>query len=163
MAVFPSSFLNPLLAPGVPHSACREIGILLELRELGHPNVVSMLDVQIDVEERQLGLILEWAEFDLSSIIQHHRDRNQALPYQMVRGIMWQLLDATDFVHSHWILHRDIKVSRFLFFCCSAHLPSLSSLKMFSLRATVLLSLLILVWLAFFVLRRSLCMKWIVL
>ncbi len=100
--------------PGVPHNAVREIGLLRELR---HPHIVNLLDVIILPEQQQVSLVLEWAEYDLKGVLDEHlkyeRDPQQrglaVLPLAMVRAIMYQLLDATEYIHSQWTMHRDIK------------------------------------------------------
>ncbi len=93
---------------GVPQSAVREISLL---RELHHPHIVNLLEVIVSPEKQKVRLVLEWAEYDLLGVLhKHHCDPQQrGLPLAMVRAIMYQLLDATEYVHSQWIMHRDIK------------------------------------------------------
>jgi serine/threonine protein kinase len=99
---------------GVPHNAVREIGLLRELR---HPHIVNLLDVVISPEEQKVSLVLEWAEYDLLGVLDLHSRCESAantrhlavLPVSMIRAIMFQLLDATEYIHSQWAMHRDIK------------------------------------------------------
>ena len=109
--------------PGVPQNACREIGLL---RELKHPHIVNLLDVLIDAQKQRVSMVLEWADYDLHDVISQHRKRECeatteqmmaqfVIPLQMIRLIMYQLLDATEYIHSQWVMHRDIKLRSFLF------------------------------------------------
>ncbi len=50
---------------GVPHNACREIGMLKELR---HANVVELLEVVVNVKDMELNVVLDWADFDLRCV-----------------------------------------------------------------------------------------------
>jgi serine/threonine protein kinase len=55
---------------GVPHNACREIGIL---RELKHENIVNLVEVLINPDKQMVSMVLEWAEYDLKGIIDRVR------------------------------------------------------------------------------------------
>jgi serine/threonine-protein kinase prk1 len=39
----------------------------------------------------------------------------------MIRSILWQLLHATAYLHSRWIMHRDIKPTNILIFDNTSH------------------------------------------
>ena len=39
----------------------------------------------------------------------------------MIRSILWQLLQATAYLHSRWIMHRDIKPTNILIFDNTSH------------------------------------------
>jgi len=47
---------------GVPSTALREISIL---KELDHPNIVRLLDVEHSQQPQRLYLVFEWLEQDL--------------------------------------------------------------------------------------------------
>jgi cyclin-dependent kinase 8/11 len=56
----------------VSPTAIREIGLLRELR---HPNVVSLEAVHISRPDASISLAFDYAEHDLYEMIWHHRDR----------------------------------------------------------------------------------------
>jgi cyclin-dependent kinase 8/11 len=114
-------FVKPKKEPGVPHDAIREIGIL---RELNHPHIVNLLEVLIDSKKQKIAMVLELSNFDLQGILTRHREHEKVLagqykaraflPLPMIKMIMYQLLDATDYLHSQWVMHRDIKPANIL-------------------------------------------------
>lgn len=113
--------VKPGHGTGVPLNACREIGML---RELSHPHIVNLLNVIINSETKAISLVLEWAEYDLKVILGRHMLEEKAahalgrqqgmIPLSMTRAIMFQLLDATEYLHANWVFHRDIKPANVL-------------------------------------------------
>ena len=55
---------------GISMSACREIALL---RELEHPNVISLQRVFLNHADRKVWLLFDYAEHDLWHIIKYHR------------------------------------------------------------------------------------------
>ena len=45
------------------------------------------------------------------TIIKKHRDEKTFLPEAMVRSSMWQMLNGLHYIHSNWVIHRDMKPS----------------------------------------------------
>ncbi|XP_040211731.1 serine/threonine-protein kinase 36 isoform X2 [Rana temporaria] len=83
----------------------REIQIM---RDLCHPNIVRMLD---SVEtEREVVVVTEYAEGELFQILED--DGN--LSEDLVRDVSGQLVSALYYLHSHRILHRDMKPQNIL-------------------------------------------------
>ncbi|XP_067112759.1 serine/threonine-protein kinase 36 [Osmerus mordax] len=83
----------------------REIDIMKGLR---HPNIVLLLD---SVEtEREVVVVTEYAEGELFQILED--DGN--LPESQVAEIAHQLVSALYYLHSHRILHRDMKPQNIL-------------------------------------------------
>lgn len=112
-------------------TAIREIGLL---RELHHENIIKLVEVLVKATDKySLSIVFEYAEFDLfvcpyfvlrtfalslvhvcihqQSIIKKHRDEKTFLPEQMVRSSMWQMLNGLHYIHSNWVIHRDMKPS----------------------------------------------------
>lgn len=91
---------------GVPSSSLREIGLLKDLK---HPNVLRLLDVQIS--ETSLYLVFEHLDLDLKKLL----DRNKnGLPQQLVKSYMVQLLQGLAYCHARRVLHRDLKLQNLL-------------------------------------------------
>ena len=88
---------------GIPATALREIAIL---KELIHPNVVKLLDVEH--QSNKYYLVFEWVDQDLKKYIEECRTTD-GVPIAMIRSIMYQILDGLDFCHSHSVFHRDLK------------------------------------------------------
>ncbi|KAM4619788.1 serine/threonine-protein kinase 36 [Polymixia lowei] len=83
----------------------REIDIM---RGLQHPNIVQMFDSF--ETETEVVVVTEYAEGELFQILED--DGN--LPENQVRGIACQLVSALYYLHSHRILHRDMKPQNIL-------------------------------------------------
>lgn len=91
---------------GVPSSSLREIGLLKDLK---HPNVLRLLDVQIC--DSNLYLVFEHLDLDLKKLLDRHKN---GLPPQLVRNYMWQLLQGLAYCHARRVLHRDLKLQNLL-------------------------------------------------
>ncbi|XP_018431419.1 PREDICTED: serine/threonine-protein kinase 36-like, partial [Nanorana parkeri] len=83
----------------------REIQIM---KDLCHPNIVRMLDSC--ETEREVVVVTEYAEGELSQILED--DGN--LSEDLVRDVSAQLVSALYYLHSHRILHRDMKPQNIL-------------------------------------------------
>ncbi|MCQ2817129.1 MAG: CDC2/CDK family serine/threonine-protein kinase [archaeon] len=91
---------------GVPSTALREIAILKKMR---HPNIVEVKGTALGEKAIEIGL--EFMPYDLckyskSYLRKESFDENKQ---RTIKSIMFQLLVATEFLHSHKILHRDLK------------------------------------------------------
>ena len=91
---------------GVPSIAIREISLL---REVQHPNVVTLLNVV--PRDRELVLIFEYVDQDLKKLID-----SRLTPFhgQKLKWIMYQLLQGLNACHSRRIVHRDLKPQNIL-------------------------------------------------
>ena len=54
------------------------------------------------------------AEYDLHDFIRSFASANRAIPLYIIRSFLWQILNATAYLHSHWIMHRDLKPTNLL-------------------------------------------------
>ncbi|XP_040296743.1 serine/threonine-protein kinase 36 isoform X4 [Bufo bufo] len=83
----------------------REIQIMRDLR---HPNIVRMLDSC--ETEREVVVVTEYAEGELFQILED----DGSLAEDLVRDVSAQLVSALYYLHSHRILHRDMKPQNIL-------------------------------------------------
>ena len=73
------------------------------LRSLQHENIVLMLDYF--ETESEICVVTEFAQGELFDILEDDR----SLPEDVVRSIARQLVQALHYLHSHRVLHRDMK------------------------------------------------------
>ena len=78
------------------------------LRRLTHPNIVQMLDAFETKSE--FCVVTEYAQGELFEILED----DGFLPEDQVRGIAVQLVSALQYLHSHRIIHRDMKPQNIL-------------------------------------------------
>jgi len=91
---------------GVPCTAIREISLL---KELDHPNIVSLYDVIHT--ERKLTLVFEYLNLDLKKYMD---ECNGILTQSVVKSFLFQLLRGVAVCHDHRVLHRDLKPQNLL-------------------------------------------------
>ena len=99
---------------GIPITSLREIQTLKECK--GQKHIVELLEVVMSDRRDSIGpgkvaLVLEFIEHDLLNL---HEDMDERWLLSEAKTLMLQLTSAVEFLHSHWILHRDIKTSNIL-------------------------------------------------
>jgi len=87
---------------GVPGWAIREVCCM---KSLDHPNIVKLLQVHIDEDNSQLGLVFELMDMDLRAYM---KLRGPFIGLRLVASIN-QCLRALNYCHRHGVLHRDLK------------------------------------------------------
>lgn len=102
---------------GVPCNVIREISLL---RELDHPNVVRLLDVN-QAQPGELYLVFEYVAHDLKTFLDRNQSssdvsRRHGLDVNTVRSFMKQILEGVGVCHTYRILHRDLKPHNVSFF-----------------------------------------------
>lgn len=93
---------------GVPSTAIREVSLLKELR---HPNIVSLEDVMM--EENRLYLIFEFLSMDLKKYLDKI-EPNKYMDPRLVKSYLYQINEAILFCHQRRVLHRDLKPQNLL-------------------------------------------------
>ena len=94
---------------GVPSTAIREISLL---KELQHPNIVSLQEVIM--QESRLYLIFEFLTMDLKRYIDTAVGPKEIVDPHLVKSYCYQILQAMLFCHQRRVLHRDLKPQNLL-------------------------------------------------
>ncbi|CAO3599047.1 unnamed protein product [Absidia cylindrospora] len=92
---------------GVASSTLREISLL---KELHHPNIISMVGVHFQDED--VMLILEYYDTDLAHYMKHTGREGMTLDH--IKSFMHQLLSGLEYCHGHRVIHRDLKPKNIL-------------------------------------------------
>ncbi|KAH2416745.1 hypothetical protein KXV44_000283 [Aspergillus fumigatus] len=93
---------------GFPVTGLREIQTLLEAR---HTNIVYLREVVMGTKMDDVFLVMDLLEHDLKTLLDDMRE--PFLPSE-IKTLMLQILSGVEFLHSHWIMHRDLKTSNLL-------------------------------------------------
>lgn len=91
---------------GINRTAIREIKFL---RDLSHPNVISLLDVF--GTKSNVSLVFDFMDTDLEVII---KDPKIVLTPGHIKAYTIMTLQGLEYLHSNWILHRDLKPNNLL-------------------------------------------------
>lgn len=93
---------------GLPISGLREIQIL---KSCHHENIVRLAEVVVGKSLESIFLVMDYCEQDLASLLD-----NISTPFSEseVKCIILQVLRGLQYMHSRYIVHRDLKVSNLL-------------------------------------------------
>uniref|UniRef100_A0A8C4RYK9 Cyclin-dependent kinase 7 n=1 Tax=Erpetoichthys calabaricus TaxID=27687 RepID=A0A8C4RYK9_ERPCA len=90
----------------INRTALREIKLL---QELSHPNIIGLLDAF--GHKSNISLVFDFMETDLEVII---KDTSLVLTPANIKAYMLMTLQGLEYMHQHWILHRDLKPNNLL-------------------------------------------------
>ncbi|KAG9246613.1 kinase-like domain-containing protein [Calycina marina] len=96
---------------GVPVTGLREIQTLMYC---SHPNIVALQEVVVgeDVSKiENIFLVLDFLEHDLKTLLE---DMNEPFLTSEIKTLLLQLTSGVSYLHTNWILHRDLKSSNLL-------------------------------------------------
>ena len=99
-------FLESEDDPQIRKIALREVRMLKQLK---HGNLVNLLEVFR--RKRKLHLVFEFID---RTVLDDLDCNPSGLSESMVKKIIWQVLKAVEFCHSHNIIHRDVKPENIL-------------------------------------------------
>lgn len=91
---------------GVNRTALREIKLL---QEVSHINLIGLLDVF--GHKSNISLVFDFMDTDLEQLI---NDTSIVFLPSQVKNLMIQTLTGLEYLHNHWILHRDLKPNNLL-------------------------------------------------
>ena len=78
---------------------------------LQHPNIIRIKEVVTGSEKDKIYVVMEYMENELKDLLENLEER---LTIGQIKCLIRQLLEAVDFLHSRFIIHRDLKTSNLL-------------------------------------------------
>lgn len=90
-------------------TALREISVL---KSLQHDNIVCLLDAFRD--KGKISLVFEYVDRALLADIERYAEAKRNMPLDDVRSVIYQLVQALDFIHEKNVVHRDVKPENIL-------------------------------------------------
>lgn len=91
---------------GLNRTALREIKLL---QELNHRNIIGLLDAF--GSRTHFSLVFDFMDTDLENII---KDQSIILTTAHIKSYILMTLQGLEYLHLHWILHRDLKPNNLL-------------------------------------------------
>ncbi|KAL9105267.1 MAG: hypothetical protein Q9227_009526 [Pyrenula ochraceoflavens] len=93
---------------GFPVTGLREIQTLMACQ---HANIVRLREIVMGSTLKDVYLVMDFLEHDLKTLLE---DMQEPFLPSEIKTLMQQIVSATAYLHSQWILHRDLKTSNLL-------------------------------------------------
>lgn len=100
---------------GFPVTGLREIQCLMAAK---HRHIVDLREIVVGDQLNDVFLVMDFLEHDLKTLQEEMQE--PFLPSE-IKTLLLQLSSAVEYLHDHWILHRDLKTSNV---CTSPHSSS---------------------------------------
>ncbi|XP_059175718.1 serine/threonine-protein kinase stk11-like isoform X2 [Physella acuta] len=95
--------------PNGEQNVQREIQLL---KRLHHKNVIELIDVLYNDEKQKMYIIMEYCASELQEMLESVPEKK--FPIWQAHGYFCQLIDGLEYLHSHGIIHKDIKPGNLL-------------------------------------------------
>jgi serine/threonine protein kinase len=92
-----------------------EINLMKRLR--GRPNIIELVDSEINVENKCIYMVMEMGDIDLSHLLKKRLEKKTPSPAandNFLRMTWQQMLEAVHTIHQERIVHSDLKPANFL-------------------------------------------------
>lgn len=97
---------------GFPITSIREINILFNLN---HENIVKIKEVVFGSSIDKVFAVMEYCDYELKALcLREKNSSNTFISLATVKCLLRQLLEGVEYMHSKWIIHRDLKTSNLL-------------------------------------------------
>ncbi|SBT75948.1 cdc2-related protein kinase 1, putative [Plasmodium ovale] len=94
---------------GFAITSLREINILLQLK---HENILSIKEVVIGNNLNDIYLVMEYIEHELKMLLDN---KSPSFTISELKCLLKQLLSGVDYLHTNWVMHRDLKTTNLLY------------------------------------------------
>eukprot|EP00914_Ancora_sagittata_P025537 GHVO01050624.1.p1 GENE.GHVO01050624.1~~GHVO01050624.1.p1 ORF type:complete len:461 (+),score=55.48 GHVO01050624.1:873-2255(+) len=102
-------YIERLWEEGFPMPVLREISILLAL---DHRNVINVKEVVVGKTQHHVYMVMEYVEHELKVLLEENKP---AFSLSEKKSLLQQLLRGLTYLHSNWVVHRDIKTTNLLY------------------------------------------------
>lgn len=100
---------------GFPITSLREINLLKQLSvKFSHPNIIRLHEVVVGARQESVFLVFEYCDLDLSNLVDTMYLSKEYFSECEVKCLLFQLLNAINYLHENHIVHRDLKMSNLL-------------------------------------------------
>jgi cell division cycle 2-like protein len=94
---------------GFPITSIREINILFDL---DHENIIKIKEVVYGSSLDKIYTVMEYMDYELKALLS---EKSSVFNLSQIKCLMIQLLKGVEYMHTKWIIHRDLKTSNLLF------------------------------------------------
>ena len=91
----------------------RELTILKKLSRTHHLNIVNLLDYQIG--DTETLILMDYVHTDLMKFFSDNKNNPKVMNEKFFKNIAHQIICGVNHLHSHQIMHRDIKLENILY------------------------------------------------